>query len=88
MSTSGIKLMCNQPSIEVDPEGITPPTYFVTYRAAPILNGFDSGGVRIVIDGLTETELNAQVQQAIVDQANEALPGQNFVLGDVLGGRS
>lgn len=88
MSTSGIKLMCQQPSIEVDTTGQTPATYFINYKAAPIVNGFDGGGVRVVIDGLTETELNAQVQQAIVDQANETLPGENFTLTDVLGGRS
>ena len=88
MSASGIKLMCLAPQVEIDPDNIVPPVYFVNYRAGPVVNGFDSGGVRIVIDGLTETELNAMVQQAIVDQANEALPGENFVLGDVLGGRS
>jgi hypothetical protein len=88
MSTSGIKLMCSSPQVELALDGSGVAVLNVSYRAAPIVNGFDSGGVRIPVGNLTETELNAQVQQAIMDQANASLPGENFTLSDVLGGRS
>lgn len=88
MSTSGTKLVCSPPQVEAALDGSGVAVMLVNYHVAPALPNFDTGGVRVPVGNLTETELNAQVQQAILDQANESLPGQNFTLSDVLGGRA
>jgi hypothetical protein len=88
MSVHGIRLACFPPSIQQDPDGILPGRLRVDYRFSPVFQSHDTGAVLVDFGNYTETELNALVQQAILDQANETIPGENFVLTDVVGGRS
>ena len=64
----------------------------VDFEYIPIVyvsNGTMSGGsAHLDMTGKTESELNAMVQQAIIDVANADLVGiDSFVLSDVRGGR-
>lgn len=51
------------------------------------LSHIDGGSVSVNISGMTETEINAKNQQAVMDQANSEVPEELFVLADVRGGR-
>ena len=87
MSSSGIRILCDSPVAGVD-ESTMEAFYSVMYRFVPPgENGNINGGVNVYVNGYTETEFNAVIQQAIVDHANLDFPGNDFVIADVIGGR-
>lgn len=86
MSSSGVRIACDTPVVVYD-EATNVAAYFVGFRYVPAIGGHINGGVSVPFEGITETELNAVIQQAIVDHANADYPGNDFTLSDVIGGR-
>lgn len=89
MSSSGRKIFAVASGVGTDtPE----PTLLVSYKYQPpftsTLGVIDGGTVAIPMLGRTESELNAVVQQAVLEYCqNETSFTQDFVLTDVTGGR-
>ena len=87
MSVSGVILAAQAGTTEIDPNGVEPIRYYIPYFFSVPIGGATGGAVRVNIQGKTETELNAEIQQAIADQANEQTFPGNFTSVDVVGGR-
>ena len=91
MSISGIKLL-GATVIGLHPV-TNVPAYLTDYKcASPVTvpgGGLHYGGsVVTLVDDLTESTFNLQVQQAIADEANlQTSNVEQFVVTDVLGGR-
>jgi hypothetical protein len=82
-----VKIICDNPIIQNN--SITDElVYFVRYRFSQPVVGVHDGGIEIPVEGVTETEANAMIQEAAVVRANlETSNAVNFTTNDVRGGR-